>query len=305
MRALYATPGGAAPGEIREAPEPAPGPSEALLKVEAFSLNRGELRQLDAYPDWIPGQDVAGTVLQAATDGSGPPAGARVVALVDENGWAERVAAPASRIGVLPDNVGFAAASTLGVAGMTALRGLRVGGSLLNASVLVTGASGGVGRFAVQLAALGGAIVTAVVGSRERGQGLEEIGATRVVLDSEPLEGPFDLVMEGVGGPSLEHSVHALARDGVVVLYGGASGLPAQITLRDFSRRPGARVQGFFVFETGEETFGRDLAYMAHLIGEGRLQPQVGLELSWRELGKAVTALRDRQVNGKAVLRVD
>jgi NADPH:quinone reductase-like Zn-dependent oxidoreductase len=208
-------------------------------------------------------------------------------------------------MGVLPDNVGFSAAATLGVAGMTALRALRVGGSLLNARVLVTGASGGVGRFAVQLAALGGAVVTGVVGSPERGRGLPELGAAHVVLESEPLEGPFGLVLEGVGGPSLERSVHALARNGVVVLYGGASGVPAQLSLRDFSGRPGGRVQGFFVYETGVETFGQDLAYLAQLIGQGRLTPQIGLEVSWRDLGQAVAALRDRQVNGKAVLRVD
>jgi NADPH:quinone reductase-like Zn-dependent oxidoreductase len=305
MKALVVTRGGPAPAEIREVPEPAPAPAEALIKVEAVSLNRGELRQLETYPDWVPGQDVAGVVLRRPADGSGPPVGTRVAALVDEGGWAEQVAAPTSRIGVLPDNVGFAAAATLGVAGITALRALRVGGSLLNARVLVTGASGGVGRFAVQLAAQGGAVVTAVAGSLERSHGLADLGAAQVVLESEALEGPFDVVLEGVGGPSLERSLHALARNGVVVLYGGASGVPAQLSLRDFGGRPGGRVQGFFVFETGVETFGRDLTYLAGLIGAGRLTPQIGLQVSWRELGRAVTALRDRQVNGKAVLTVD
>jgi NADPH:quinone reductase-like Zn-dependent oxidoreductase len=305
MRALVSTPDGRDPGEIREVAEPQPQPTEAVIEVKAISLNRGELRQLAAYADWVPGQDVAGVVLRAAGDGSGPPVGSRVAALVDEGGWAERVAAPTSRIGVLPDNVPFGAAATLGVAGMTALRALRVGGSLLNARVLVTGASGGVGRFAVQLATLGGAETTAVVGAPERGRGLDALGAARVVLGSEALAGPFELVMEGVGGPSLERSVRALAPGGIVVLYGGASGAPAAITLGHFSGRPGARVQGFFVFETGEETFGSDVAYLARLIGQGRLRAEIGLEVSWRELGRATAALRDRQVNGKVVLTVD
>jgi NADPH:quinone reductase-like Zn-dependent oxidoreductase len=305
MRALVTTPNGPEPAEIREVEDPRPGPGDAVIEVRAVSLNRGELRQLAAYADWVPGQDVAGVVRRAAADGSGPPAGTRVAALVDEGGWAERVAAPVSRIGALPDNVAFGAAATLGVAGMTALRGLRVGGSLLNARVLVTGASGGVGRFAVQLALLGGAEVTAVVGAPERGRGLRELGAARVLLEGEAPAGPYELVMEGVGGPSLERSVRALARDGVVVLYGGASGVPAQLSLRDFSGRPGGRVQGFFVFETGAETFGQDLAYLARLVGEGRLRPEIGLEVSWREVGRAAAALRDRQVNGKAVLTVD
>ncbi|MBI3972566.1 MAG: zinc-binding dehydrogenase [Chloroflexi bacterium] len=306
MRALVVTPPGSPqPAEIREVAEPTAGPGEALVKVEAFSLNRGELRQLASYPDWVPGQDVGGIVLEAAADGSGPPAGTRVAAIVDEGGWAERVAAPTNRIAVLPESVTFGAAATLGVAGLTALRGLRVGGSLLNARVLVTGASGGVGRFAVPLAALAGAQVTAVVGRPERGRGLTESGASRVVLDGEPLDGPFDVVMEGVSGPSLARSVRALARNGVVVLYGGASGVPAQLGLMDFRHAPGARVQGFFVYETGVETFGNDLAYLARLIDQRRLQPPIGLELSWRELGRAVAALRDRQVDGKAVLTVD
>ncbi len=306
MRALVVTqPGSAQPAEIREVPEPAAGPNEVLLKVEAFSLNRGELRQLAQYPDWVPGQDVAGVVLEPAADGSGPPAGTRVVAVVDEGGWAERVAAPTNRLAALPDGVPFGAAATLGVAGLTALRALRVGGSLLDARVLVTGASGGVGRFAVQLAALAGARVTAVVGAPERGRGLTELGAARVVLESEELGDRFDVVMEGVGGPSLERSVGALAPGGVVVLYGGASGVPAQVALSSFRGAAGARIQGFFVYGTDVETFGQDLAFMARLIDEGRLTPEIGLELSWRDLGRAVDALRDRQVNGKVVLTVD
>ena len=248
MRALVTTPNGPQPAEIRDVPDPTPAPNEALIEVKAVSLNRGELRQLPQWPDWVPGQDVAGVVLQAAADGSGPAAGTRVAAIVDEGGWAERVAAPTNRTGALPELVSFGAAATLGVAGLTALRGLRVGGSLLDARVLVTGASGGVGRFAVQLAAMGGAEVTGVVGAPERGRGLPEIGARHVVLESDELAGPFDVVMEGVGGPSLERSVHALAPNGVAVLYGGASGVPAKLGLMDFARHHGAKVQSFFVY---------------------------------------------------------
>ena len=120
-----------------------------------------------------------------------------------------------------------------------------------------------------------------------------------MVLEGEALAGPFDLVMEGVGGPSLERSVRALARDGIVVLYGGAGGAPAQLALGHFSGRPGARVQGFFVFETGPETFGRDVAYLARLIGAGRLRAEVGLEVSWRELGRQ----RPRCVTGRSTGR--
>jgi NADPH:quinone reductase-like Zn-dependent oxidoreductase len=304
MKALFSTPGGTRPVEIREVDEPRPAPHEALVAVAAASLNRGELSLLPARPGWRPGQDIAGTVVAPAADGSGPQAGARVTAVVDQAGWAERVAAPTARLAVLPERVSFREAATLGVAGLTALRALRVGPPLLGARVLVTGASGGVGYFAVQLAHLGGAQVTAVVRTPERGERLLGLGADRVVLETDPLETRFDLAMEGVGGPSLERSLHALDRHGVVLLYGRASDQPARVALGDFVGRP-SRIQSFFVYETGVETFGADLGYLAGLLATGQLHVEVGLEVNWQELDRGLAALRDREVPGKVVLRID
>lgn len=305
MRAIISTPEAAHPVEFRDVPEPQPEPDAVVLEVAAASINRGELSLLKARPDWGPGQDVAGTVITAAADGSGPAVGTRVAGMADWGGWAERVAVPAHRVGELPDSVAFGPASTLGVAGMTALRAVRAGGPLLGARVLVTGAAGGVGTFAVQFARLAGAEVTASAGSSERLRDLAAIGAAHTVLDTEPLEGPFDLVLEGVGGPSLERSLGALGRGGVVELYGAAAAEPARISLGSFGRAPHSRIEPFFVYQTGEETFGRDLALMARLVADGRLQPQVGLEVSWREVETALAALRDRRVRGKAVLDID
>src|SRR5437762_9261153 len=143
---------------------------------------------------WRPGQDVAGVIVQPAADGSGPEKGARVVAWVDGAGWSQRVAAPTVRMAALPDNVSFASAATLPVAGVTALRILRQGGSLLGQRVLITGAAGGVGRFAVQLAALAGAEVTGVVSNSDRASGLSELGATTIVSNVLEAEGLFDLI---------------------------------------------------------------------------------------------------------------
>jgi len=305
MRAIISTPAAAHPVEFRDVPEPEPKSGELVLEVAAVSVNRGELSLLKARPDWGPGQDVAGTVIAAAADGSGPAVGTRVAGMADWGGWAERVAVPAHRVGALPDTVAFGPAATLGVAGVTALRAVRAGGSLLGARVLVTGAAGGVGTFAVQFARLAGAEVTASAGSVERLRGLAAIGAAHTVVDSDPLEGPFDLVLEGVGGPSLERSLSALAPGGVVQLYGGAAGEPAKISLGSFGRAPHSRIEPFFVYQTGEETFGRDLAFMAQLIAEGRLQTQIGLEVSWREVESALEALRTRRVLGKVVLDID
>jgi NADPH2:quinone reductase len=160
MLGLVNTPNGKAPVELRELPEPQPARNEALVAVRAFSLNRGELRSfVNNEEGWVPGQDVGGVVLQQAADGSGPAAGSRVVALLDEFGWAERAAVPSHRMAVLPDTVSFSQAATLPVAGLTALRTLRHGAPLLGKRVLITGAAGGVGNIAVQLAARSGARV--------------------------------------------------------------------------------------------------------------------------------------------------
>ena len=87
MLAIVNTPGGPEPIAIREVAEPELQPNEALVAVRTFSLNRGELRLFQVRPEgWRPGQDIAGVVLQAAADGSGPPAGTRVVALCDQAG---------------------------------------------------------------------------------------------------------------------------------------------------------------------------------------------------------------------------
>ena len=128
--------------------------------MHAFSFNRGELRSVRNNGEgWVPGQDVGGVVLKQAEDGSGPPAGARVVALTDEFGWAQRVAVAAIAWRCCRTMSASAQAATLPVAGLTALRTLRHGAPLLGKRVLITGAAGGVGTLAVQLAARSGARV--------------------------------------------------------------------------------------------------------------------------------------------------
>ncbi|HEY4439621.1 MAG TPA: hypothetical protein VGN14_04155, partial [Candidatus Elarobacter sp.] len=137
-----------APGGLKlaEVAVPQPLPFEAVVRVAAISLNLGEVRRAKNNPDgWRPGWDIAGVVDSAAPDGSGPPAGTRVVGLLGEGAWAERVAVPSSALAALPDGVSFERAATLPVAGITALWALGKRGSLLGRRVLVTGASGGVG----------------------------------------------------------------------------------------------------------------------------------------------------------------
>jgi NADPH:quinone reductase len=307
MLGLVTTPDGQTPMELREVPEPEPQRNEAVVAVHAFSLNRGELRSIRNNGEgWIPGQDVAGVVLKQAADGSGPPAGARVVALTDEFAWAQHVAVPSHRMAVLPDNVSFSQAATLPVAGLTALRTLRHGAPLLGKRVLITGASGGVGTIAVQLAAASGARVTAVVGRSERAAGLKELGAIEVIEDIAGAQGRFALILESAGGASLAHAIKLVEAKGTVVVYGNSSGEPTTIAFADFRPAPNSRVQSFsYFYSESEDRFAPDLALLVSLIADGSLQPQIGVERSWREFAGVAEQLRDRRVAGKAVLLID
>lgn len=298
-------------GEVNrsEVAEPRPGPGEALVAVRAFSLNRGEVRRAlgAADPGWLPGWDVAGVVERPAADGSGPAPGARVVGLVAEGAWAERVAVPTDTLAALPDGCGLADASTLPVAGLTALRALRKR-DLLGRRVLVTGAAGGVGRFAVQLAARAGASVTGVVGSPERGEGLRELGADDVLVGWDDERPPCDLVLESAGGASLAAALASVAPGGTVVAYGNSSGDDTTFAVDTVYRRGGVSLYGFFLFDELRRfpSAAPDLAWLAGEVAAGRLASNIGVEVSWDDDGQPQGALRDlmeRRVPGKAVVR--
>ena len=293
--------------DLAEVDEPVATPNEALVEVRSFGVNRGELRLLGSRPDgWRPGQDIAGIVIRRAPDGTGPAEGTRVVACIDQAGWAQRAAAPIARLAPLPAGVSFDDAATLPVAGLTALRALRLGGLLLGRRVLITGATGGVGHLAVQLAAVSGAQVTAVARDLERGAVLRGLGATDVVAAIEELSGSvFDLILESVGGDSLSTAAKLVGADGALVFFGNSSQQPSTISFADFGGHPRAKLLPFHVYETGPSTFGADLALMAALIDQGRLRPQIGYQGSWRDLGAALAGLRDRRFGGKAILTVD
>src|SRR5262252_7079685 len=211
----------AAPGRlvIASLPDPTPDRGEAVVRVRAISLNRGEVRRAGMAPaGWRPGWDFAGEVERAAADGSGPRVGARVVGLLLEGAWAERLAVPTHALADLPDKVTFAQAATFPVAGLTALHALAKGGLALGRRVLITGATGGVGDFAVQLARLAGAHVTAVARRSDQTAVLREWGAHEVVVGDEiPPTPKYDLIIDSVGGPTLGTALAALERAGVCV----------------------------------------------------------------------------------------
>lgn len=306
MLALTAAASGALVA-LTDVPEPQPGPAQALVSARAVSLNRGELTRLrSAEPGARTGWDVAGVVEAPAADGSGPPAGTRVVGLTNPGtAWAERVAVPTDVLAPLPDAVSFEQAATLPVAGMTALLALEIAGTPLGRRVLVTGANGGVGRFAIQLAALSQAHVTALVRDPAQAEVLRGLGAHEVVTE---LDGEWDTIVEGVGGPTLGLALGHVAPDGTVVSFASTEAETTFPTRDFFGRAPGACLRGLLVFpelRRSEARGTRLLTRLAALVAAGKLDCSIELEASWREAEAPIRALVDRGLGGKVVLRID
>lgn len=300
MKALVTTGDGGV--ELREAEPPRPAPGHVLVVTRAVSVNRGELRVLRAGAGLIPGWDVAGELLDDLPE-RGLERGTRVVGLVESGAWAETVAVRADRLAAIPEAVPDEHAAALPVAGLTGLQALRLGGLLVGRRVLITGAAGGVGRFAVQIARLGGARVTAVARDGARGRGLEALGAEVVVTGIERAQGAFDLILESVGGDSLTRALALLAPGGDLVSFGASCDRPATLDSRAlFNRAPGARIHSYQVFEVPGA--GADLTLLLELVRSGRLDPQVERVAGWHDGAAMLEALAARKVNGKAVLTV-
>ncbi|AMW15470.1 alcohol dehydrogenase [Streptomyces qaidamensis] len=272
-----------------------------MVDVSHASLNYGDLN--DARSGRVPvgavlGSDAAGVVIQAAADGTGPAVGTQVVALTT-GAFAECVAIDVGALAEVPKGLDLAKAVALPVAGVAALRSLRAAGLGPDKRVLVTGASGGVGRFAVQLAARAGAHVIASVGSAARGEGLAEVGAAEVLIGLEGLQRPVDAVIDSVGGPQLVAAWNMLAPRGSVQSVGWTSREPA--VFQPYATVGPAKSLTSFVIE-GD--VGADLAVLTELAAEGSLTVEIGWQGYWDRFEEAAEALRGRRISGKAVLEV-
>lgn len=296
---------------IQQVDSPTPLPSEALIRVAAVSLNRGEVRRsMTAAAGWRPGWDLAGTVEVAAADNSGFPVGTRVVGFVPSGAWAEFVAVPTHSLAELPASVSFRDAATLPVAGLTALLALERGGLLLGKSVLITGASGGVGHFACQLASAAKAKVTAAVRRPELVEFVKKAGAQQIVVGSDRNSisqyGAYDLILDSVGGETLPAVLEALAPDGVCVLFGATAGADVTFNASRFYGKGGLSLYGFILFhELEKQPASAGLTRLVKLVAESLLTPHIDLEEPWTQVAQTAQKLSDRRYLGKAVLYCD
>ena len=308
---------------VGEVPDPVPGPGEVLVEIEAAGVNHAELLQVRGlYPpppgeSEIPGLECAGRVAgdpRTETSGAWQP-GARVMALLAGGGHATRVAVPAGQLMPLPGNLSYVEGGAIPEAGLTAWTNLVAEGELQpGETVLVTGATGGVGSFAVQLARELGARVLAAGRDRDCLEMLRELGIEEICLEGAGLPQQareatggrgVDLVLDLASGPNLGSHLAALREKGRLVLVGAVAGPRAEIELSPLLRRR-IHLIGSVLRPRPREEKARlvadFIAFALPRLKDGRLRPVLHRVVPFERAPEAYKALAGGGVFGKIVL---
>jgi NADPH:quinone reductase-like Zn-dependent oxidoreductase len=306
--------------QLRDVDTPSPGEGDVLVRVHAASLNTADSEHLLGRPRltrvWTGlrrpragriGLDVAGTVDAVGSGVNGLRVGDRVWADLFEFGHgslAEHVCAPATAFAPIPDGVSFEIASTVPHSALLALQGLRAaGGARPGASVLVVGAGGCVGPFAVQIAKAEGAEVTAVdhAGKLEM---LRELGADRCVdftrEDVTAGTQRYDVILDIADREPLRRYRRCLAPGGRYVLIARTlSGFLAAAVIGGLSTALSSKRMGVFMWRPNRRT---DLDAVAELLVSGRVVPRIDRRFSLDEVADAFGYLQSGQAQGKVVV---
>lgn len=314
--------GGRPVPRLGELPEPEIASSEVLVAVRAAGLNRADLLQLRGlYPpppgeSDVPGLECAGVIESVGDEVRGWSPGDRVMALVAGGGQGERVAVPAGQLLHLPDGLSFEEGAALPEAALTAWTNLVAEGDLeAGETVLVTGANGGIGSFAVQLARELGARVIGAGRDLERLERLRNLGANELVLDAPGLAKEVrrrlgrgvDLVLDLVGGERVAEHLAALRDRGRLVLVGVLAGARAEVDLAEILRRR-LTVKGSVLRSRPREEKADLVAGFSEIglsrIEDGRLRPVIERVFPFREVADAYRTLERGGNVGKIVLRM-
>jgi NADPH2:quinone reductase len=310
---------------LEELPEPQPGTGEVLIDVHEASVNfpdllviGGTYQRLPPAP-FVPGKDLAGVVTAAGSGVRRVKPGDRVMAQIEHGAFAERAVAPESYCHAMPTAVGFIDAAAMGLVYLTAHFALVERAALRPGEiVLVTGAAGGVGHAAVQLAKALGATVVAAVSSEEKAALARSGGADHVVFTNVPdlrdgLRAQVhaavgtrgaDIVIDSVGGDVFDACLRALAWCGRLVVVGFASGrvpeVKAGYVLVKNISIIGLQSSDYRDREPGKVQRVQQELY--ELCVRGKVRPHVMARYPLAQFGEALATVRERRVLGKVVL---
>jgi NADPH2:quinone reductase len=326
MRALVVHEfGPASSHKIEEVPEPKIGNRDVLVDVKAIGLNYPDTLMLQGKyqtrPDrpFVPGRDAAGVVLAVGADVTRVKKGDRVNAQVATGAFAEKLSAPESRCFRIPDSMDFATAAGMVTVYNTAYVAVVIRGKVkANETVLVTGASGGVGLAAVQIAKAKGARVLAGVTSKEKGEVAIASGADALVdLTTPDLKESLrdqvfkltdnrgvDAVVDPVGGDVFDAALRAIAYAGRMIIVGFASGRIPEvkghyILLKNISI-VGAPLDIHFKMEP--KVMDAAVADLFDMYQKGQIKPEIMATYPLTAIHKAIDVIHSRQVKGKLVL---
>ncbi|MGH7409453.1 MAG: NADPH:quinone oxidoreductase family protein [Candidatus Methylomirabilis sp.] len=322
MKAIRVSkPGGPEALQYEDAPDPKPEPGEVLLRVEAAGVNfadtlaRKGLYPTSTPPPFIPGFEVAGTVIGVGEGVEGITAGHRVMGFAPQGGYAELAVMPAASAIPIPEPMTFEEAAAFPIVFLTAYHALKSFGRLRQGeSVLIHAAGGGVGTAAVQLAKVWGARVFATAGSDEKlsrvkGLGADEVLNYRTADFAEAVKHwtrgkGVDVILESVGGEVFEKSLRSLARDGRLVAIGFSSGVQPQLQLGLLVMN-GLSVLGLHIGVMTlkqPELIRTSARELIELLAKGRIKPVISHVFPLREAAEAHRILEGRGSYGKLVL---